>query len=150
MLLSREQAMVLTLFAWLWFPTLCFAAEVVETRSPLTIAVMFYSNEVLVVLSIITSLIGAMLVAVVWSPPQDLNTPLNLESKWARFLAGVAGGIAAFFYIMHTSENKLVILQPLWVLGVSFVSPIALQVAYPSMVDVLSRLPQLFTGRNKE
>lgn len=149
MLTHKQCASMALAIAWGWFPALCLAAEIVAPDSPITAATKYYSNEVIVAASVITSLLGSALVALVWQPPQDLSIPINLTGKWARFIAGLAGGIAAFFYLLHTS-NKLILLQPVWVLGVSFVTPIALQVAYPSLVDILSKIPEFFTGRNKE
>lgn len=149
MMTSKKVVLTAFIVAWSWFPALSLAAEaLLPVKSPLTQAVMFYSNEVLVGLSIFTAILGSFLVATVWHPPQDVNIPLNLQSSFAKFLTGLAGGIGAFFYIMHTN-SKLEVLQPVWVLGVSFVTPITLQVAFPSLVSVLSKVPELL-GRSKE
>lgn len=141
----RALYIVICTFAIVWLPILTHASANV---SPLTQAAMFYSNEVIAACSLVTALLGAV-IAAYWKPPTDLPVDLTLNSTGLKFILGVAGGIAAFFYTVHT-HNQLVVLHPVWVLGVSSVTPIAMQVALPVLVEVGSKVLKHLPWTKKE
>lgn len=144
---NRAQVLytIVCTLAIVWLPILTHASASV---SPLTQAAMFYSNEVIAACSLVTAILGAV-IAAYWKPPTDLPVDLTLNSTGLKFTLGVAGGIAAFFYTVHT-HNQLVILHPVWVLGVSSVTPIAMQVALPILVEVGSKVLKNLPWTKKE
>ena len=128
--------MIVCALAIVWLPALAYAAN-----SPLTQATLYYKNEVIAGWSIATAILGAVLAAV-WRPPTDLPIDTALNSPWAKFALGIAGGIGAFFYMLH-AHNQLVVLHILWALGVSFVTPVAVQLAFPILTDLWLRFLKL-------
>lgn len=137
---------ILCALAIIWLPALAYAVDT-PTQSPLTQATVYYRNEVLAACSVLTVILGAYLSAR-WRPPLDIPVDVSLNSAATKFVLGIAGGIAAFFYTLH-AHNQLTILHPVWVLGVSFVTPVAIQIAFPILIDVWSKILKMFPFKNK-
>lgn len=119
-----------------WLPLMANAA-VTNTQSPLTQASIFYRNEVLTVLCVLTMLLGAY-ISSKWNPPQELAQLMRRNSPSTNAVCSMAGGAAAFLYVLN-QYNSLTILHPVWVLGCSFATPLTLQVAAPVCVQLLSK-----------
>ena len=132
--------------AVVWLPALVYAVEPLQ-QSPLTQATVYYRNEVLAAASVLTVILGAYLSAR-WRPPLDIPVDVSLNSAATKFTLGIAGGIAAFFYTLN-AHNQLTVLHPVWVLGVSFVTPVAIQIAFPILIDVWSKILKMFPFKNK-
>ena len=117
----------------LWLPLLAYADASVAVASPLTSASIFYRNEILVVACLCTMILGAYISAR-WNPPDELTVLMKRNSPQVNALCSIAGGATAFLYVLH-QYNSLTILHPAWVLGCSFATPLALQVAAPYAVQ---------------
>ena len=130
--------MITCALAIVWLPMLVHAAAISTDASPLTQATVYYRNEAIAGWSVLTAILGAFLSAT-WRPPADIPVDVTLNAAWTKFMLGIAGGIGAFFYMLH-AHNRLIVLHPLWVLGVSFVTPVAVQIAYPLLIDLWSKL----------
>lgn len=118
------------------------------SESPLTTSVMFYKNETLVAASALTAVLGAYLAAY-WKPPTDLAAMVSMNSTLNKFLLGLAGGITAFFYILHL-DNRLTVLHPAWVMCVAMITPVAVQIAFPMLVDVVYSVISKFFGKKEQ
>jgi len=137
--------------AVVWLPVARVVHAAVQTvpieevhRSALTTATIYYQNEVILAVSIFTMLLGAWLAAY-WKPPAELEAYIKRNTTFVNIAAGIAGGIVAFLYMLHTTQ-KLTVLHPVWVFGISFATPLALQVAAPILVRVLSKYLIKFFG----
>lgn len=119
--------------AVLWLPLLAYAGVANAAASPLTSASIFYRNELLVVACIATMALGAYISAR-WNPPDELVALMKRNSPQVNAMCSIAGGTVAFLYVLH-QYNSLTILHPVWVLGCSFATPLALQVAAPYAVQ---------------
>jgi len=137
--------------AVIWLPLARIVHAAVQTlpveevhRSALTTATIYYQNEVILAVSVVTMLIGAWLAAY-WKPPIELEMHIKRNSTVVNIVSGIAGGIVAFLYMLHTTQ-KLTVLHPVWVFGISFATPLALQVAAPILARVLSKYLNKFFG----
>lgn len=120
--------------ALVWLPLMAYAGVAVSTpQSPFTSASIFYRNELLVAACIVASIMGAYISAS-WNPPDELAALMKRNTPKINALCSVAGSGAAFLYVLH-HYNSLTILHPVWVLGCSFATPLALQVAAPYAVQ---------------
>lgn len=129
--------------AFMWLPVHA-ATQAAAQQSALTSATIYYQNEVILATSAVTMLFGAWLAAY-WKPPIELEAYIKRNTTVVNIAAGIAGGICAFLYMLHTSQ-KLTVLHPVWVFGISFATPLALQVAAPIVVRVLSKYLNRFDG----
>lgn len=120
----------------LWLPVLTYAADKPPSGSPFMSAVTLYQSELILSSSIVTAVVGAWLAAH-WNPPEELEPLIKRNSKTVNVVSSLCGAFAAFVYMLH-QEQKLIILHPLWVLGISFATPLTLQVAIPVAFQVLS------------
>lgn len=136
MKLSRVGVLGVCAAAITWLPLLAYA-DAVPPTSPLTAASIFYRNELLIIACVMTMLLGAYL-AVRWNPPTSLASLMRRNSATVNAWSSVGGGCSAFLYVLH-HYNSLTILHPVWVLGCGFATPIALQVAAPSLFQLLSK-----------
>lgn len=139
------------LVAVIWLPVARIVHAAVQSvpveqahQSALTTATIYYQNEVILAVSVITMLIGAWLAAY-WKPPIELEVYTKRNTTLVNIMTGVAGGIVAFLYMLHTTQ-KLTVLHPVWVFGISFATPLALQVAAPILVRLLSKYLNKFFG----
>ena len=114
-----------------WLPLLAFAD--VANASPFTEASIFYRNELLVAACVLAAILGAFISAS-WNPPDDLAALMKRNTPKVNALCSMAGSGAAFLYVLH-HYNSLTVLHPVWVLGCSFATPLALQVAAPYAVQ---------------
>lgn len=120
----------------LWLPLLAYAGSA-AVHSPLTAASIYYRNELLVVACFFTLGLGAYLAAR-WNPPVTLAALMRRNSTTVNIWTSIGGGVSAFLYVLH-NYNSLTLLHPVWVLGCGFATPIALQVAAPSVFQLLSK-----------
>lgn len=120
----------------------------VHAASPLTQASIYYSNEIITTACVVTAILGAYLAAY-WKPPTDLANLLTMNSNLDKFLLAIAGGIVAFLYALHTN-NRLTVLHPVWVLCVAVITPVSVQIAFPSLTSVISQLLSKFIGKKGE
>lgn len=144
----RFKTIQLRLICWIasviWLPTLTLAADVTVRRSALTDSAIVYQNELIIAASLLTAALGTWL-AVHWNPPDELAALVRRNTKVVNAISAITGAVAAFIYMLH-HEQKLTILHPLWVLGMSFATPLTLQVAIPIGVQVLSEYLAKFKG----
>lgn len=116
-----------------WLPLATYAG-VATAQSPFTSASIFYRNELLVAACVATTILGAYISAS-WNPPEDLAALMKRNTPTTNAVCSVAGSAAAFLYVLHHYQS-LSILHPVWVLGCSFATPLALQVAAPYAVQL--------------
>lgn len=121
------------LVAIMWLPFTSALAETASVQTPFVAAITMYRVEVIIVASIGTLILGAVL-STRYEPPIDVPSGNRMNST-TTFLFAIAGGIAAFTYGL-AQEKNLTILHPLWVLGVSIVTPAFVQVAFPVIVRI--------------
>lgn len=119
--------------AVLWLPLLAYAGSPAATASPLTSASIYYRNEILATACVVAMILGAYISAR-WNPPAELSALMQRNSSHVNAMCSIAGGAVAFLYVLH-QYNSLTILHPAWVLGCSFATPLALQVAAPYAVQ---------------
>lgn len=119
-----------------WLPLLAFAGST-AVQSPLTEASIYYRNELLLVACFFTLGLGAYLAAR-WNPPVTLAALMRRNSTSVNAWTSVGGGVSAFLYVLH-NYNSLTLFHPVWVLGCGFATPIALQVAAPTLFQLLSK-----------
>lgn len=127
--------LVMYLAAIIWLPFTSAVAETAATThsTPFVAAITMYRVESIIVASIGTLILGAVL-STRYEPPIDVPSGNRMNST-TTFLFAIAGGIAAFTYGLEQEKN-LTILHPLWVLGVSIVTPAFVQVAFPVIVRI--------------
>lgn len=140
--MTRTDRLVLLPMLFLTISTMVHAA------SPLTTAAIYYSNEVITVACVFTAVLGAYLAAF-WKPPTDVADLLTMNSSLNKFLLGIAGGVVAFLYVLHTN-NRLTVLHPAWVLCVAVITPVAVQVAFPYIAEVVLQTLSKFFGKKGE
>lgn len=117
-----------------WLPvTYAFAGDVASTQTPFVAAITMYRAEALILASLFTLVMGALL-ATRYEPPIDVPSGSRMDTL-TRFLFAIAGGITAFIYGLEYGKT-LTVLHPLWVLGVSIVTPAFVQVAFPVIVRI--------------
>lgn len=124
---------VLYAVAIMWLPFTSALAESGQAPTPFVAAITMYRVEVIIVASLATLLLGAVL-ATRYEPPIDVPAGSRMNST-TTFLFAISGGIAAFIYGLE-QEKALTLLHPLWVLGVSIVTPAFVQVAFPLIVRI--------------
>lgn len=125
------RTLIFCVLSIVWLPALA-ATELVGT-SPLTNLSVFYRNELIVGASVAMLILGSAVTAA-WNPPIDIDIRDRLTHGGVKFALGLGGGFSAFLYVLE-QQNQLTVLHPVWVLGVSFVTPIAIQVAFPSIIS---------------
>ena len=136
---------VVTAVTWLPIAKLVHATTTTNHQSALPAATISYQNEVILAISAVTMMIGAWLAAY-WKPPVELEALLKRNTVVVNIVAGAAGGIVAFLYMLN-AEQRPTILHPVWVFGISFATPLALQVAAPILVRLFSKhLNKIFGG----
>lgn len=140
--MARTDLLVTVLMSLL---TICTVAN---AASPLTTASIYYSNEIITAACVLTAVLGAYLAAY-WKPPTDLAELLTMNSNLNKFLLGIAGGVVSFLYVLHTN-NRLTVLHPAWVLCVAIITPVATQVAFPYLAEVVSQTLSKFFGKKGE
>lgn len=121
---------------------------VVHAASPLTTASIYYSNELITIACVLTAVLGAYLAAY-WKPPADIADLLTMNSNLNKFLFGIFGGVAAFLYVLHTN-NRLTVLHPVWVMCVAVITPVAVQVAFPYVTELVLQTLSKFFGKKGE
>lgn len=125
--------LLMYLVAIVWLPFSSALAETAPTQTPFVAAITMYRIEVIIAASLLTLILGAVL-STRYEPPIDVPTGSRMNST-TTFLFAIAGGIAAFTYGLE-QEKALTLLHPLWVLGVSIVTPAFVQVAFPVIVRI--------------
>ena len=142
---SNSTLLFATIVLLVWLPAMTYAAEAAGyVASPLTRNAIYYKNEYITILSTLTLFIGAFLATKV-EPPADLVLKLQIKSAWARFWFGFAGGLVAYLYMLDRN-NALILLHPAYVFGVSLVSPLAVQIAYPFILGAYQRILKMWSG----
>lgn len=126
---SRYARSIGYLLILIWLPALAFAESTMGVATPLTTMTQYYRNELIVGASVFMLLLGSAITAA-WNPPVDIEINERLTSAALKFALGLAGGFSAFLYVLE-QHAKLTLLHPVWVFGVSFVTPVAIQVAFP-------------------
>lgn len=92
--------------------------------------ILLYKNEVLVIACLVAIVLGA-LAAYYYTPPSDVTTSNNPILK---VTLALAGGFCAFFWVLD-QHGSVVTLHPVWVFGVTFISPIAMQLVVPVLLE---------------
>lgn len=142
---SNSTLLFATIVLLVWLPAMTYAAEAAGyVASPLTRNAIYYKNEYITILSTFALIIGAFLATKV-EPPADLVLKLQIKSSWSRFWFGIAGGLISYLYMLDRN-NALILLHPAYVFGVSLVSPLAVQIAYPFILGAYQRILKMWSG----
>ena len=121
--------------ALLWLPfTRALAQD--SSNTPFISAIVTYKGEVIIIGCLAALAVGSLL-AVKYNPPLDVPESSRMD-RTTRFFFGISGGVAAFLYVLD-EKQMLTLLHPLWVLGVSIVTPSFFQIAFPVIVRVWYR-----------
>lgn len=116
-----------------WLPFTQAMAESGQKRTTFMTAVSTYSSEAIIIASCFTLLLGSFL-STRYEPPVDVPVGNRMDTT-TKFFFSIGGGVAAFLYILD-EKQMLTILHPLWVLGVSIVTPSFVQIAFPVIVRI--------------
>lgn len=117
-----------------WLPVTSALAEPSGAQvTPFISAITMYRVEAIIIASIFTLVLGALL-STRYEPPIDVPSTSRMDTL-TTFLFAIAGGVGAFIYGLE-QEKTLTVLHPLWVLGVSIVTPSFVQVAFPVIVKI--------------
>lgn len=124
---------LLYISAMLWLPFSSAFASQAAQNTPFVSAITMYKAEALILASLFMLALGVV-AAMRYEPPIDVPESIRMDIT-TKFLFAVAGGIAAFIYVLD-QQKTLTILHPVWVFGVSVVTPSFVQVAFPIVVKV--------------
>lgn len=116
-----------------WLPFTQALAQISGDKTPMVAVVTIYKAEVIIVACVFMLALGSIL-SLRYEPPSDVPQGSRMD-KLTRFLFSIAGGIVAFIYILEQKQS-LTLLHPVWVLGVSIVTPSFVQIAFPIIVSM--------------
>lgn len=120
------------LAALAWLPmSKVFAAD--SATTPFVSAISMYRAEVIIIASFLLLVLGAFL-STRYEPPTDVPSGSRMDLA-TKFLFAIAGGVVAFIYVLEEKQT-LTVLHPVWVLGVSIVTPSFVQIAFPVIVKI--------------
>lgn len=129
-------ALYLSAIVWLPFTKAVADTVITSPQTPFMTAIFIYKSEALIAASFVMLILGSLL-SLRYQPPIDVPAATRMD-KVTTFLFALTGGIAAFIYVLEQKQS-LIILHPLWVLGVSIVTPSFIQVAFPIIIKIWYR-----------
>lgn len=107
--------------------------------SPVENAVDHYPSELILGACMICWILGSLLGAYYPVPEELKQKPMSVNLK---LLVSISGGIAAFIYLLCV-DKALILINALWIGGVSFVAPAIIQAVQSLLIrSILGFLPK--------